>query len=100
MNTHRANLGSDTEITCWVRDVDGKRDLSGFTLSVLLYPYGSSTDLGLTIAATSPADGKVLWTMSAADADAYLCAGSYRFVVKGVDGSDSETLYSGLLEAV
>lgn len=100
MNTHRAYLGADTPITCWVRDDDGKRDLSAFTLSVLLYPYGTSQDLGLTISATNPATGKATFTVTAEDADAYLCPSVYRFVLKGVDGGDSETLYTGLLEVV
>ena len=100
MQTHRCYLTSDTTITCWVRDESGKRDLSAYTLSVLLYPYGNATDLGLTLSAIKPATGKAQFIVTAEDATAYLSQGVYRFVLKGVSGSDSETLYSGLLEAV
>lgn len=101
MQTHRAYLGTDSAITVWVRDEDGKRVLSGFdSLEVLFYPYGCPTDLGLTVTAANPATGKVTFTITAAQAEAYFSPGSYRYVLKGIDGSDSETLESGLLEVV
>lgn len=99
MQTHRVSLSSDTLVTCWVRDESGKRDLSDFTLSALIYPYGKNCEL-LTVSAASAVDGKATFTVTAEDAVAYLWPGVFRFVLKGVDGSDSETLYSGLLEAV
>lgn len=99
MHTHRISLFSDTAVTCWVRDEDGKRDLSGFTLSAIVYPYGKTTEL-LTVDADSDADGEAVFTVTAANAEAYLWPGVFRFVLKGVDGGDPETLYSGLLEAV
>lgn len=101
MNTLRAYLGTDTPLTLWVRDDAGKRVLSNFdSLEVLLYPYGWSTDIGLVLTAANPETGKVTFTLTQAAADAYLCAGSYRYVLKGTDGSDTETLASGLLEVV
>jgi hypothetical protein len=99
MQTHRASLFSDSLITCWVRDEDGKRDLSAFTLTATIYPYGKAPEI-LTLSATSAEDGKVEFTITAEDATASLCPGLYRFVITGADGGDSETLYSGLLEAV
>jgi hypothetical protein len=101
MNTHRAYLGTDTTVTCWVRNDSGKRDLSGFdSLGVQFYPYGSATDIGLDLVGTVAATGKATFEVTAANAQAYFTQGIVRFVLKGVDGTDSETLYSGLLEFV
>jgi hypothetical protein len=99
MQTHRANLSADTVITCWVRDESGKRDLSAKTLTVTIGPYGFPCVL-LTLDATSPATGKVTFTVTQAAADAYFCPGVYRFSVIGTQSSVDENVYSGLLEVV
>lgn len=101
MHTLRAYLGTDTDLTVYVRNAAGERDLTTFdSLSVLFYPYGSSTDVGLTVTATGNSSGAASFTITSANMDAYLAQDVYRFVLKGVDGSDTETLFTGLLEAV
>lgn len=97
MQTHRAYMGADTAITCWARQDGDKRTLTGHTLTVQLYPYGSPTELGEAISATSPAAGKVTFTVTETFADSYLSQGLYRMAVE----SDSAgVVYDGLLEVV
>ena len=101
MNTHRAYMGADTAITGYARDESGKRTLSSFaSLSVVLDPYSSGQELGLSITATTPATGNATFTVTKEDADAYLAPGPYRFALLGLEGADYETLYVGLLEVV
>lgn len=99
MQTHRAYLGADTAITAWVRDDAGKRDMTGETLTVHLYPYGRSTELseGAAIAATSAEDGKITFTVTEAYADSYLRTGAYRMQVKA---GGTAVVYDALLEVV
>ena len=96
MNTHRCYLGAATAITCWVRNDAGRRDLSSPAVAtVYVYPYGSTVE-AFTIAAVTTSLGKITFTVTAADAEAYLTQAPYRFAV--VWGT--EQVYSGLLEAV
>jgi hypothetical protein len=99
MQTHRAYQGADTAITAWVRDDAGKRDMTGETLTVHLFPYGSSTELSESapIAAASSAEGRVTFTVSEAYTDSYTTPGPYRMQIKA-DGST--VLYDALLEVV
>lgn len=99
MQTHRAYYGADTAITAWVR-VDGdKRDFTGDSLGVHLFPYGSNQELSESapIAASSSEDGKVSFTVTEAYTEAYTPPGPYRMQIK-VDGS--QVVYDALLEVV
>ncbi len=95
MQTHRAYAGADSEITCWVRDAEGKRDLTAETLTVPVYAYGHSCAL-LALDATQPEVGKVVFTVTEDQTGRYFPVGLYRFAVKAGD----ELVYGGLLEVV
>lgn len=90
-------MGADTAITAWVRDASGKRDMTGETLTVHLFPYGKGTELGASIEATSAEEGKASFTITEGFGDSYLQPGLYRLSVKA---DDTEVIYSGLLEVV
>lgn len=99
MNTHRAYLGSDTTITVWLRDEAGKVTFTdGDEITLTLYPYGSTTDLGADIDGTfaDETPGRVAFTITAEYADANLTRGPFRYVVR-IDGVQAQ---DGLLEVV
>lgn len=95
MNTHRAYAGADTVVTCWVRDEEGRRDLTGETLTVPVYAYGMPHEL-LTLDAEQVAEGAVRFTVTEEQAERYLTPGLYRFAVK----AGETVVYGGLLEVV
>lgn len=97
MQTHRAYMGADTAITCWVRQDGDKRSLTGHTLTVHMFPYGSSVELGETIDATSAEAGKVAFTVTEELADRYLKPGAYRMAV---ESNTAGVVYDGILEVV
>jgi hypothetical protein len=95
VKTHRAWLGADTTITCWVRDDSGKRNLTGAALAVPVFAYGLTVPL-VTLDATSPAVGQVVFTITEQQADKTFSPGLYRFHVE----AKGAVAYSGLLEVV
>lgn len=101
MQTHRAYMGVDTNITCWVRDEQGKRDLSGEELFVYLDTYPATAGI-VTLAAEQAVPGEddvvkpVIFTVDAETAERSLMPGLFRFQIRTAD----EAVYSGLLEMV
>ncbi|TWI04811.1 hypothetical protein IP90_00949 [Luteimonas cucumeris] len=99
MNTHRAYMGADNTVTCWVRDEEGKRDLSATDLTVVLGTYPATAAV-TTLEAAQVVDGSdigpVTFDVEQAMSDRYLSPGLFQFQVK----ADNEVVYSGLLEMV
>jgi hypothetical protein len=101
MQTHRAYMGVDTQITCWVRDESGKRDFDGQELTVYLDTYPATSGIQ-TLAASQASPGEddevnpVQFTVESEMAERYLMPGLYRFQVR----ADNEAVYSALLEMV
>lgn len=96
MNTHRAYMGADNTVACWVRDEDGRRDLTAATLTVDLFAYGVQTEITTLPATQATAVSPVTFEVTDAFSDANLGAGLFRFVVK----ADDVVAYNGLLELV
>ena len=98
MQTQRAYTSADTDLTLWVRNDAGKRSLSGLTLSAEFFAYGRPGDALASVTATSPATGKVTYTV---DKDtAYNTLGPGLFRVQLIANDDQEVIYQGLLEVV
>lgn len=96
MRHYRAHRGTDTALTLWVRDDAGKRDMTGLALSLAMRPLGRTGEPLETVAATSPAAGKVTATISATVANSSLGPGLFRMDVV----SEDETLQTAILEVV
>jgi hypothetical protein len=103
MNTHRAYMGADTVITCWVRDEAGARDMAD-AMKAYIYPYGRSDEITTAVAEQAHEDvessqiGKIQFTVTKAMGDTHLVPGVYRFQIK--TDTAPEVLYDGLLEMV
>jgi hypothetical protein len=97
MNTHRAYANADTLITCWSRDVDGRVDRSGDTLTAYLTPYGSNIEITEGIDVTGTSLGKMTFTVTTDYIEANLLPGAYRLSIR--DDADVQ-VYAGLLEVV
>ncbi len=96
MNTHRAYMGADNTIACWVRDEAGRRDLTAATLTVDVFAYGVTVPLDTLEAVQATAVSPVTFEVTEAFSDASLAPGLYRFMVK----ADDVAVHHGLLEIV
>jgi hypothetical protein len=96
VKTYRASRSTDTPLVFWIRDDSGKRDMGEMDVTVEISRYGRSEDSLLSIAATTPEDGKATATLTAAFADSDLGPGLFRVDVVG----DGECLLRGVLEVV
>lgn len=99
MNTHRAYMGADTTVACWVRNESGKRNVSAADLTAVLSNYPSTVTI-LALGAAQVVDGDdigpVTFDIEQTMSDRYLAPGFYRFQIK----ADNEVVYGGLLEMV
>lgn len=92
----RANADADTVVTLYVRDDNGRIDLTGEgapELAVAIRAFGASTPVK-TFPATGDALGKVQFTVTAADVKRDINPGvyAYRLTANGVQ------MQSGVLE--
>lgn len=98
MNTHRAYLATDSLITCWSRNDDGRVDQSGATLRAYLFPYGSTVEVETSgIAVTGTSLGKMTFTVTEEYSEANLLPGLYMLSIRNSTGTQ---VYAGLLEVV
>ena len=80
----RAYAGADTNLTCWIRDEDGRRDLSEADVSVLVKrPNGYTV---ATLEATGSDEGEVEFEVTADTVSRYLAPGVFNVEILA-DGS-------------
>ena len=92
--THRAYFGADTVIAAFVRDDEGRKDLSGAEITAVLYLWQGKDVMRLDAEGTE--EGRVSFTLEAAEAERLLKPGIYTFRVV----ADGEVIYTGNLEMV
>ena len=93
--THRAVHGGDNPQVTWVRDEDGKLDLS--EVEELTVDIQRGNHKILTIPATGDAEGRVDFNVTSANIKQKLSLlGLFRLYVR----ADGQVIYTGLLEVL
>ena len=92
--THRAYFEATTVIAAFVRDDDGRKDLSGADITATIYLRPGKDVMTLPVEGT--AEGRVSFTLEAAEVERQLRPGAYTFRVV----ADGATVYTGILEMV
>lgn len=97
MQTFRAYRNTDTALTLYVRDDDGRLDMGGVdVLELAIYRYGVPGDALATVTAANPSVGKVTATITAAVSDSDLGPGRFRMDTL----ADDVVLRTDVLEVV
>lgn len=92
--TYTASQSADAEFITWIRDGDGRADLAGAELEVVVRGYGQRHER-LTVEATGTALGEVQWGITTEQAHKLGC-GLYRIIIRRSD--KGELLHRGTLE--
>jgi hypothetical protein len=92
--TYTASQAADADFMTWIRSVDGRADLDGVELEVVVRGYGRCHPW-LTVPATGDAQGKVQWGITTEQAKG-LGLGLYRIIIRRAD--KGELLHRGTLE--
>lgn len=94
--TYRAFTGAENDFTAYIRDEDGKADLTGYTDLEAEIRRGSETPL-LTVDATGNAQGVLSFTLTAENlAGALSTLGVFRLYVL----ADGAVIHTGTLEVL
>lgn len=93
--THRITRGYDGTVSCYVRDDDGKQDLTGQTLAVTLRSYQRNCTVA-DVDASQSATGLVTFIVSDSLVSAKLPETLYRFDV----AANGAPVYEAILEIV
>lgn len=94
--THRAYMGADTELSAWIRDEEGRVDLTQYDEIQVEVKRDTRDRTELTIPATGTEDGRLDFTVTAEGARKRLRPGIFNLQVV----ADGEVIHIGYLEVV
>lgn len=92
--TYTASQSADTELVTRIRDGDGRADLDGVELEVVVRRYPRGHDR-LTVVGTGTAEGQVTWSITTEQAR-QLGRGLYQIIIRRAD--KGQLLHRGTLE--
>lgn len=94
--THRAYMGADTELSAWIRDEEGRVDLTQLGDIRVEVKRDTRDKPELTVPATGTEQGRLDFTITAAGARKRLRPGIFNLQVV----ADGEVIHIGYLEVV